>query len=638
LTYANSNNNRAAVNVFNLPAGSTVQAWFFGTFNNYFNQINEQIFTITTSSQLTFNLANPPRNMEPVVAGAIVEYYDPVSGITRQLTPPHIDYYQVTTSTETTFVIKNQGTFDWTNGSVRVYQNSNRLMGGVDFTVAGQLVTITSAVSIDDVIAIVNMPTGLFQDYQYDIVDSTLTLKPGVINSQQSWTPVSTGEIRVLTYTDYDNSLIRTERFDGTPNRRFKVSRPVYNIDYVRVNINGVPLTAGLDYEVLDDQLTIQISDAFTIKRTDFVVITSLASQRLATHVVGFRIFNDMFNRTHFKRLSKENTTYITRPLSITDTEIHLNDSSAIVPPLLSKNIPGVVIIDSERIEFFVIENNVLKQLRRGTLGTSPSMYSEVGTKVIDQSPAQTIPFTESIKNQVIFTENSVTTYVINTSTEIVSIPGTADTIVSDGIVLATSPITSAPIHAVDQVSIYYGGRLLRKHGVYAQDTTVSFDGPEVNVTNISSTSSVHLLPTTNTIGTAYNVTATNQVWVYTASIELDAVNGYVYRGLNYVPPEFTITTSTQELTLNIASGIDSDIKLEIIKKEFYNTDIWNDVDISNINKTISIVDSQTMPAKFLRDRPAELPDAYYYGGDIALTDSGGSPLLDENDNPLEGH
>jgi hypothetical protein len=33
----------------------------------------------------------------------------------------------------------------------------------------------------------------------------------------------------------------------------------------------------------------------------------------------------------------------------------------------------------------------------------------------------------------------------------------------------------------------------------------------------------------------------TNKVWVYTDSNELNAVKGYVYNGLHYAPPEFTI-------------------------------------------------------------------------------------------------
>jgi hypothetical protein len=504
--------------------------------------------------------------------------------------------------------------------------------------------------------------------------------------------------------------LIRTERFDGNPTRRFKISQSIENIRYVWVELNGVPLTASLDYEVLDDQITIQISDSYRIKTTDFVVIKSMVSQKLATTVLGYRIFNDMFNRTHFKRLSKKDTTYLTQPLKFTDTEIHVADASVLAPPFLAMNIPGVVIIDGERIEFFTVGKNTLGQIRRSTLGTAPSFYSDVGTKVIDQSPGQTIPFTEVVKTQTLFVGTETNTYTINTSTFgtvipagieysfvstatailntntialnttsnisvgsivsnivsgfktsniipedtkvvsvstgsiIISAPitgplpigsifafGLTDIIPSDGITLSTA----TSINAVDQVQIYYGGRLLRKAGYYKHDTTVSYDSPDLKGIEIGTTSTIAGLPYAYQVGTAYTVTATNQVWVYTGSLDADAVNGYVYRGTDYIPSEFSINTSTQSVTLNINGGLAKNVKLQIIKKEF-NT-VWNDIDPTNSNKTLSIMNSTSTQARFLQSAPAELPDKYYYGGDLALTTSGGSPLTDIDNNPLEG-
>jgi hypothetical protein len=712
---------RAAVKVFNLPDGfvNTAQAWFFGTFHDYFNEISEQVIVINTSTTST-SLTHSPGNIEPVVAETIVEHYDPITQVRKQLIPPHIDYYQVTSPTNNVFLINNQGTFNHypPDQTIRVYRNGIKITAGFDFTVSGKVVTIdTSSVrlSIGDVIAIVDLPTGADKDYEYDIVGTTLNLSLST----------STGEIKVLTYNDADDMVIRTERFDGNPNRRFKISRPVTNINYVWVQLNGTPLTSGLDFGILDDQMTIQISDANPIVSTDSIVIRSMVDQRLATAVLGYRIFNDMFNRTHFKRLSKENTTQLTRALSFTDTEIYVDDSAALTPPLISKNIPGVVIIDGERIEFMKADKNVLRQLRRGTLGTSPGLYYIAGTKVIDQSPDQTIPFAETISTQVHYTTANTSTYIINLNTQTITIPNTTDVIVSDGIALQTAPLTSLPIRTVDQVQVFYGGRLLRKDGIFVHDTTLSYDSPDTKNITIESTATVQDIPNTNIIGTSYIVTTTNQVWVYTGSVEPDAVNGYVYRGLNYLPPEFDITVilkkgpivirndvtgnqpligsgfvivensyttqiqpgwimqtnngneytvtsvghntmfngwgigfaaeitiawplsfylpADQRLVLNIANGVDDRIKLTLVKKGFDRSTEWNGIalPLTDPNKTVSLMDSTTLPAKFLQERPAELPDKYYYGGDrIArsvntLTTENGSPLLDENNNPL---
>jgi hypothetical protein len=344
---------------------------------------------------------------------------------------------------------------------------------------------------------------------------------------------------------------------------------------------------------------------------------------------------------------------------------------------------------------------------------------------VIDQSPDQTIPFVETINTQVHYTTANTSTYIINLNTQTITIPNTTDVIVSDGITMQIAPVSNLPIRAVDQVQVFYGGRLLRKDGIFLHDTTLSYDSPDTKNITIGSTATVQDIPSTNVIGTSYIVTATNHVWVYTGSVEPDAVNGYVYRGLNYLPPEFDITVipekgpvivrndvngnqpvkgsgfvivedsyttqiqpgwimqtidgneyiitsvghntmfngwgigfaeeinvswpmtfylpADQKLMLNIANGIDNGIKLTIVKKSFDKSTEWNS-NASNLaysDKTISLMDSTTLPAKFLQERPSELPDKYYYGGDrIArsvntLTTENGSPLLDENNNPL---
>jgi hypothetical protein len=245
-----------------------------------------------------------------------------------------------------------------------------------------------------------------------------------------------------------------------------------------------------------------------------------------------------------------------------------------------------------------------------------------------------------------------------------------------------------------------------RKAGIFYHDTTVAYDSPEFTLVGTTSTYSRLPFTSTNVIGSAYIVEDTNKVWVYTNSVNTDAVNGYVYRGMNYAPPEFTVTigprldyktvaaqyaidalkmvtdlipedlaydldgngaveladviayqkivaglpigftpvsTSNyndlmrplQQIALNIEGGVSSNIKLQIVKKEFDSSNIWNDV-VSSV-ETKSILDSTTAQAQFLQERHAELPDNYYYGGDNQIESENGTPLLTENDEPLLG-
>lgn len=611
---------RAAVLVNNMPSGtSTVQAWFFGTDVSYYNEVEEQVFTVGTGLPVTsFVLNRAPGVIEPADAQVIVEINDGAGR--RQLLPPYVSYYEVTDVSDRVFTIDNhvlRPPSTYNLSTVRVYQNGEPLSPGFDFDVNVNDNTVTvypNILNVGDAIAVLGLVP---QQYDFDIVGNILNVP------LESGNGVLNAEIKIITYTDQDGMLMRTERFLGNANKRFQISRPVINLNYVWVSLNGVPLRSGIDYDVLDDQVTVQLSDTFIITSADNIVITSISSNQLASTILGYRIFVDILGRTHYKRLSKQASTYLTQPLALTDTEIHVADGSAITPPLLSQKIPGVVLINGERIEFLQIDGNVLSKLRRGTLGTAPAFYSDINTKVIDQSPNQTVPYNDTVYKQVQFTSASTNSYVIH------NVQTTASTSFNPGTVISSNAITlSTATDAVNQITVYYGGRELRKTGTFLHDTTFAYDSPPGSV--LGTTSTVYKLPLTTTLGDSYIVTATNQVWVYTGSTAVDAVNGYVYQGLTYLDPEFSINTSTRTLMLNMLEEVQDDIELVIVQKLYAVSDEWN-------NTGTSLMDSTTTPARFLQQQPAELPDSWYYGGDITLTAGSGVPLTDANQEPLQG-
>jgi hypothetical protein len=296
-----------------------------------------------------------------------------------------------------------------------------------------------------DVIAVLSVPNQS-PSSEFDIVGNVLTLRFPIFNSN----------LRVITFTNHDGMMLRSENFVGDLNRRYKITRPIVNENYIWVTVNGVTLRNKLDFTILDDGVTVQLGPNFVTTYADIVSIISVSSDNLAETVLGYRIFNDIFNRTHFKRLSKKNSTYLTQPLSFTDTEIYVDDSSVLSAPLISKKIPGVVTIDGERIEFFKVDGNVLKQLRRSTLGTSPSQFLQVGTKVIDQSPEQNIPFKENYYRQLIYTTATTNTYVISTMTTVVSNPiAGINTTTSDGIVFSDVAPAFAAIAMISSFDLY---------------------------------------------------------------------------------------------------------------------------------------------------------------------------------------
>lgn len=637
---------RASVTVYNLTAlPTTVTAWFMGSEYSYFNEIrseeingnNYQLLDTSTDGSIPtyyYDLINDPKNIEPTANQVLVEINTGTGW--KMLVPPVVTTYNITDTAITTYKIdpnktwgvSDDGFTDYSN--LRVYLNGRELIQTVEYILVAQnSITVTPTVlEIGDVLTILGKPN-LTVDvgaYDYDIVNGQLKLVTNPANSL----------IKVISYTTHDNLSFKRDVFRGNPNRRFKVSNPIINDNYIWVVLNGVPLINKIDYEILDDQRTVQLSDTMHITSNDKIQVIAVGSQPLSDTVLGYRVFNDIFGRSHYKRLAKKNTTFLTQPLFFTDTEIHVNDSTVLTPPSPSKNIPGIILIDGERIEFNKIENNTLKNIRRATLGTGASKFLSINTKVIDQSPEQTIPYSDIIKKQTLFVSTTTNTYSISTSSFIVPFPNdNTNLISSDGIIFQSLPINSSigVASPKDQIMVYYGGRPLRKEGYFYHDISVAYDSPEF--TSILGTfENSNMLPSNSSFGDAYLITGTNQVWIQTNSVEVGAVNGFSYKGLNYTPPEFTLTvsSSTQTITLNV--DLIDDVKLLIVKKESTVGNIWND--IVNSTETLPLFDSTTPPAKFLKEKVAELPDKYYFGGDNDLFDNGDS-LLNENNEPLEG-
>ena len=752
LTAVDGKNNRAAVDIFNLPSGNhRLQAWFFDSAYKHFNEIKEQSFTyFKNQGDLTddvLTLTQPPGLIGPAESNMIVEV-TASNGDTRMLQSPFIAYYQVTNSltfqiplmfnTPTTLgaqkgivnYIGQPPSFN--SNTVKAFSNGIELRFGFDYTIQNDKVIISSGVvSGGDVVAVVSYNRDTSEgNFDYRVDGDKLTIN----NPQYStgWYKRDrngvgdTMTIKVITFTNQDTAMMQVETFAGNTSGQYKISRPVIDNNYLWINFNNsetkenLMLMNRVDFVVLSDQVTIQISDKFTTKIADIInanakanasgnpttiTITSVSSTDLAVTLLGYRIFTDMFNRTQFKRLSKNNTTRLARPLHFYDTEIYVDDATVLSQPIISKKIPGVVSISGERIEFFKVSGNVLSQLRRSTLGTAPCFYNDVYTKVIDQGIDQTVPYAENIYKQsyisvgttntftishtpetvyynttVTQVSNSTTailtsdtpyssdlllyvsingepttsTYMVagNDSNTVINVYNLAPTVsyviqawvvgsgnvgasqvpyyfTNQGITLQTNPtvvtttsykisnigttstiklktlpvgkdsilvmlttgtdwststqltyhvdsqwettstqftvdwntrelivspqaytatiqytvvseITDNNVPLKDQVSVYYGGRLLRKTGAFVQDTTISYDGPTVSYTT-GSVATVFDLPVTNVKGTAYITTDTNHVWVYTNANTVDSISGYVYNGLNYLPPEFDI-------------------------------------------------------------------------------------------------
>jgi hypothetical protein len=236
-------------------------------------------------------------------------------------------------------------------------------------------------------------------------------------------------------------------------NGLIKLRKTAVDEAYVWVSLNGELLTANVDYKLAKMNNYIQITRP--LKQGDAVQVIHFAADK-TNEKFGFRIFKDMLNRTHYKRLNKDKVYVLAEPLSITDTQIHLVSATGITEPNKSLNIPGILFIEGERIEYFEVEDNVLSQLRRGTLGTGPKDVYEAGTELMDQSLSETIPYQD----------------------EHISLIKVDDE--STRIVLDWTP---NPTKGVNEFEVFVGGKRLRKNAIQVFDSSIDQDSPEADVT-----------------------------------------------------------------------------------------------------------------------------------------------------------
>lgn len=229
-----------------------------------------------------------------------------------------------------------------------------------------------------------------------------------------------------------------------------KLRKAAVDEAYVWVSLNGQLLTANVDYKLAKMNDYIQITRP--LYKGDVVQVIHFAADK-SNEKFGFRIFKDMLNRTHYKRLNKNKTYVLAQALAINDTQLQLVDAANITLPSKALNIPGILFIEGERIEYFEVVDNVLSQLRRGTLGTGPREVYASGTELMDQSLSETIPYTD---------EHISLIKVDDESTRIV--------------------LDWTPSKGINEFEVFVGGKRLRKNAIQVFDSSVSQDSPEADL------------------------------------------------------------------------------------------------------------------------------------------------------------
>ena len=226
----------------------------------------------------------------------------------------------------------------------------------------------------------------------------------------------------------------------------FKLRSTVISGEYVWIVKNGQLMMHGVDYVLEEDFITIKLKDHLYAGDT----IQVFAFTNVVVHEsFGYMQFKDMLNRVHYKRLNAAKTTVLARALTQLDTEIVVADADVLDTPAPSKNVPGIIEISGERIEYFTKVGSVLGQLRRGTLGTSIPEVHAINSRIQNLGASETIPY----KDKFVTTRYSIE---IN----------------DDGVI-------SLPyIPSVNDMEVFVGGYRLKKnaYSIYSNTDYPSYD------------------------------------------------------------------------------------------------------------------------------------------------------------------
>ena len=392
------------------PTGAFIQVAGFNksaTSSRSFASVRNQAITYDGSTN-RYTLSYPPGAIGPFSGLTIVE----LNG--RVLRGPDNTYYVGDGSTYTYGVVsglQDDSTVDpaktiTTANQVQVFVNGVQKDLNTDYTVdiGNQNVEFVSASvpTSTDVIAISTLV-----DNQYVNEGNDIVLVPSAITS-----PYSLSSNDVLSVTTFNNALgmkQRREVLEGRASGVFKLRFDTLHAGYTYVWLNGEQLVQGDDYTSSGNTITVV---GRTITSSDRLDVMYFATES-AVGSTGFRIFKDMLNRSFYKRISKSATTKLTIDMTAGTQTITVEDASVLSTPNVSANLPGVIFIDKERIEYFTKSGNTLGQLRRGTLGTGIKEHGS-GTEVVDASGTQTIPYADTVYTNTFTGDGSTVVFALS--------------------------------------------------------------------------------------------------------------------------------------------------------------------------------------------------------------------------------
>jgi hypothetical protein len=248
---------------------------------------------------------------------------------------------------------------------------------------------------------------------------------------------------------------------------QYQLAREPVSASYVWVYKNGRRLTQEQDYEVSIPRNVVYLNATTTID--DEIKIVQFGNY-VRQAPLAYEVFKDMLNIYHFTRFSIDKAVTLSQDLNYYDQIIQITDTTNLFEPIKSRNIPGTVYINGERIDYFEKTATTLSQLRRGTNGTAIKEVHVLGSSVVDVGQVENLPYNES-QERLDF--------------------------VSDGSSLLVGPLNYVPTAATrsnwtrltiptgyepcDQIEVFAAGQRLRKDPITVYDQTANITSPQAD-------------------------------------------------------------------------------------------------------------------------------------------------------------
>ena len=444
-------------------AEAIIEYVIYDSTSQAFSQVTSEAFTCNGSDK-EFTLSQTPFTSEPTSPNLIVKLNDTIlnAGYNQQFTLVTGREYQLRQWQISTATVSAE--------NVRVFLNGTEIERGVTWrwdTFNGSVVLFDDTGAIGDKLEVFVIDSG---DYQLGYFDSGTSLFVKTPNRVYLDTVPANGDIlTIYQFSKHDIRKIEREEFDvvtrnavtiGTDdyteyhqltNGIIRLREEAFDAEYVWITLNKVLLTPSIDYYVTDDRKHIKI--VVDIDPNDKIEVIHFTNPVIVPKF-GFRIFKDMLNRTHYKRLGDDNKYTLAEDLHWYDSRIYVTNYDNLPLPNKDRGIPGIIFVNGERIEYYLKEGGAIRQLRRGTLGTGIAEIHKAGSEFFDQSGTQTIPYTDETKTQVFEADGSTKAITVD------FIPKT-----------------------VNEFEIFVAGKRLRKNEISSFDVTLNLDSPEGDIT-----------------------------------------------------------------------------------------------------------------------------------------------------------